>query len=398
MSRAFKIITPLVIIALGAGVMAFLIKNRPAPKREKRRETGALVRVMEVARGERRVVVHGTGTVQPARSVTVIPQASGRVRSMAPALVAGGFLRRGDVIFSIDDADYRLAVERASAAKTRAEYELARMEGRARVARAAWKRLVRDSKGKALRDPNPLVLYGPQLKDARAALKAAGAALEQARLDLERTTLRAPFNAVVVSENVEKGQYVSPAAKAASLAGTDNAEIIVPLPLDDLAWIDLPRAGSGDQGGPRAVVELEAAGKRFAWEGHLIRSLGEVDPEGRMMRVVVSVADPYGLAGNGAQRPPLAFGTFVDVSIDGHVARDVVPIPRAALHDNAVWVVDDEGRLGIRRVVLLRVEREEVLVSEGLADGDRVVLTPLPGAAEGMKLRIVRDGAGGGGA
>ncbi|MFQ5736476.1 MAG: efflux RND transporter periplasmic adaptor subunit [Thermodesulfobacteriota bacterium] len=390
-SSIIKIILPLVIILVGAGVMAALVKNRPAPKKKVRDDPGALVRVIEVKKADRRVAVKGTGTVQPARSVKVIPQVSGRVRSINPSLVAGGFFRDGEPMFGIDDADYRLAVERAAAAKIRAEYELTRMESQALVARAEWDRLDKEDNGGA--EPNPLVLYEPQLKDVRGALRGASAALEQAKLDLERTTLRAPFNCVVLSESVDVGQYISPATAAATLAGTDEAEVIVPLPLDDMAWVEVPRSPGAT--GSRAVVAMDVAGARHTWEGTVIRSLGEVDPNGRMLRVVVSVQDPYGLSSKAPGRPPLAFGAFVEVRIDGKTAHGVVTIPRGALRDGStVWTVDEENRLRIKEVEPLRVEHEEVLLAKGLEGGEKVIITTLSGAADGMKLRPFSDGKG----
>jgi RND family efflux transporter MFP subunit len=381
-SKLIKIGLPLLILAAGAALMWIMIARHPEPQREERKDPGALVEVLSVTRGERQVRVQGTGTVQPRQEISLIPQVSGRVTSIAPGFIAGGFFRQGDVLFRIEDTDYRLAVDRARAALAKAEYDLVDMEGQARIARREWERLQLGNGEK----PNPLVLYEPQLKNARAALLAARAALQQTELDLQRTVLRAPFNAVILSESVDPGQYVRSGTGVAMLAGTDRAEIVLPLPLEELVWLQIPRQGAKDQGS-EASVQLSASDETFRWAGQVVRRLGDVDPQGRMARLVVALDDPYGLRRDAGERPQLAMGTFVQVVLQGAVLKDVAVIPAAALRDDArVWIMND-GHLKIRPVEVVRRARDEVVISGGLAPGEQVVLTNLAGVAEGMKLR-----------
>lgn len=388
-SRFFRVILPFLIIILGIGVMAALVKSRSAPKKEAKTELGVLVRVFNAEKTSRRVVVTGTGTVKAARELTVIPQVSGRVTSIAPGLVSGGFFKKGEVLFEIEKTDYELALERARAAKARAEYDLAMIESKARVARAEWERLNRGSD----KEPNPLVVYEPQMKDAKAALRSAEAAMEQAKVDLERTRITAPFNCRVRSEEVELGQYVRSGTGVAVLAGTDKAEITVPLPLDELHWLHIPRDGAGKAS--TATVRMKVNGSKYGWKGRVVRSVGEVDQTDRMMHVVASVSDPYGLSGAESGRPALPLGTFVEVEFLGKKLDGVFIIPRTALRDGStVWTVGTEGKLRIKEVRPVRIEREDVIVGEGLTEGDRIILTNLTGAAEGLKLRVVGDETG----
>jgi RND family efflux transporter MFP subunit len=381
---------PVIVILFGASVMAALISNRPGPKKEVRKEQGALVSVIEVVRVDRRVVVAGTGTVQCAREITVVPQVNGRVTFISPSFVTGGFFQKGDLMFEIEDADYRLALERARAAKAKAEYDLSVVESQARVARSEWERMNKDGGS----EPNPLVVYEPQLKNSRAALASAEAAIRQAELDLERTKIRAPFNCRVRSENVDPGQYVRSGGSVAVLAGTDTAEVVVPLPPDDLHWLDIPRPGDVVKEGSPAKVLVD--GGTFQWEGNIIRSFGELDPKSRMMQVVIGVKDPYGLsrkADNNMRELPV--GTFVDVKLSGKTLRDIIAIPRQAFRENAtVWVIDESNALRIRKVNPVRIERETVMIGSGLKAGDKIVLTSISGAADGLKLRTSEGESG----
>ncbi|UCD35938.1 MAG: efflux RND transporter periplasmic adaptor subunit, partial [Nitrospiraceae bacterium] len=235
--------------------------------------------------------------------------------------------------------------------------------------------------------PNPLALYEPQLKNARAGLASAAARVEQARLDLERTTIKAPFDARVRSEDIEQGQYVRSGTVVAVLAGTETADISIPLSLDDLSWLAVPGPGQR-RNGALAEVHIAIGGKSFQWEGRVVRSTGEVDPRSRMMQLIVEVKDPYGLNRKGPASPSLAAGSFVDVRIRGKTLEDVFTLPRRALRDNStIWIMDGDSELHIRTVKPLRIERDYVIIGEGLEDGDLVVMTRISGAADGMKLR-----------
>ncbi|MEZ4598394.1 MAG: efflux RND transporter periplasmic adaptor subunit [Syntrophotaleaceae bacterium] len=385
-SKMIKIGLPLLILIAGLVVMRTLILSRHEPVKEVREDPGALVEVMTVTRGERQVRVQGTGTVQPRREISLVPQVDGRVLETAPGFIAGGFFQKGEILFRIEDADYRLALDRAQAALAKAEYDLATMEGQARIARQEWDRLQLGNG----EEPNPLVLFEPQMKNAQAALLSAKASLQQAELDLDRTVLRAPFNCMIRSESVDVGQYIRAGTSVAMLAGTDQAEIVVPLPLEELAWLQIPGPGSPIQGSA-ATIQLVAGEETFSWQGRVVRRLGDVDPQGRMVRLVVAVNDPYGLQKKDGRRPDLALGTFVQVVLEGARLQDVAVIPASALRDGkTVWVMNSD-HLKIRPVEVVRRTRDEVVIGNGLAAGERVLLTNLGGAAEGMKLRVVGE-------
>jgi RND family efflux transporter MFP subunit len=382
-----KIIVPVIVVAAGAAVMTGLSLTRTEPKKEIRKDLGVLVRTVEAAKQDVKIIVKGSGTVKASQEVTVIPQVSGRITFLSPDMVVGGHFKKDDLLFKIEDVDYVLGLEQAKAARAKAEYDLATIESRADIARSEWERLNLDDQT----EPNPLVLYGPQLANARAALASSNAAVEQSRLALERTIIKAPFNVRVKSESLDIGQYVKSGNSIAVLAGTDTVEINVPLPPEDLHWLNIPLHGR-KLNGPDALVSVNIGGQTYEWQGHILRSTGEVDPKSRMMQVVIEVRDPYGLTNKtGTAHPALTVGTFVDVRISGRMLNGVFMIPRAALRDNStVWIMEKDNKLRIKNVTPLRLEKETVILSRGLADGDRLVLTNISGAANGMKLRVMK--------
>lgn len=379
-----KIVLPLLILGLGMAGMWFLVQHRQAPAKQPHPFQGVLVETTAVARGGYPLVVSATGTVQARQQAEIVPQVSGEIVEMAAQLRAGGFFRSGELLFAVESIDYQLAQERAAASLSRAELDLETIKARARIASEEWRHLHPDE------EPEPLVVYQPQLKSAAAAVASARAALDQARLDLDRTRLRAPFNCYVRSESVAEGQFVRAGTTVAVVVGTDRAEVIVPITMEDLGWLKVPRRGEGK--GSAARVALQVGAREFEWDGYIERSLAEVDPQGRMARIAVVVEDPFRLRPAGDDQPELAVGSFVRVALHGELVPDVVTVPRKALREgDRVWVAGADRKLRIVPVEVVRREREVVLVGAGLAGDERLVLTPVSGAADGLLLRFAEN-------
>jgi RND family efflux transporter MFP subunit len=387
--KAIKIILPIVILAVGLIAMRFLILNRPVPQKQTRVNPGALVKVIKAKSQEKQIKIFGTGTVQPEQEVTITLQVNGLINKVAPGFTAGAFFRKGELLFAVESIDYELAVERAKAFLIQAENEIIIIESKAAVARQEWERL----KLKDQEEPNPLIVYGPQYEDAKANRNAVAASLKQAELDLQRTRITAPFNCIVRSEEVGVGKYVRTGNNVAMVASVDRAEIVVPLPLDDLRWLSIPKQGNSEKGSD-ATIRLEAGTNLYQWRGQLVRSLGEVDMKSRMAQLVVRVDDPYRLRTEGyTQKLNLELGMFVEVIFQGKTLADMMEIPRAALRENStVWIMDSDQKLKIVPVEIIRLQKDTVLVDGSLEDGDLVILTSLPGGADGMKLRSASGG------
>jgi RND family efflux transporter MFP subunit len=222
---------------------------------------------------------------------------------------------------------------------------------------------------------------------AESAAGAADVALRKARLDHERTALRAPFNALIETKLVDPGSQVSPASRVARLIGTDTYWVEISVPVDRLKWIRFP-AGNGKTGSPVRVFDAAAWGDGVHRTGHVLRLAGALESEGRMARVLVTVPDPLALASGNDGRPALLLGSYVRVEIDGGELPDVIALDRDQLREgDRVWVMDAEDRLAIRPVTVAVRNRDRVLVTEGLKDGDRVVVTDLAAPVAGMPLR-----------
>jgi RND family efflux transporter MFP subunit len=227
-----------------------------------------------------------------------------------------------------------------------------------------------------------------------AGLREARARESRAARDLARTELHAPYEGRVRSESVDVGQFVQRGAPIARLYAVDFAEIRLPLPDRELAYLDVPLAGeTGSEAPairPQVGLAAEFAGERHVWNGEIVRTEGELDPLSRMVHVVARVADPYGRTSRvGA---PLAVGLFVEATIAGRQVQGAFVLPRSALREgDQVYVVDEEDRLRLRDVVVMRAERDRVVIAGGLVAGDRVCVSPMGAVVDGMRVRILDD-------
>jgi RND family efflux transporter MFP subunit len=379
-----KIILPLAAVAVAIVVMATMIKMKPAPETRIPEPPLPMVRVMDVQLQDMTLTVNSQGTVSPRTESVLLPEVAGRVIEVSPSFVPGGFFEKGELLLRIDPFDYRQAVVQTRSAVAQAELRLATELAEAEVARKEWDEL---GKGK----PTPLTLREPQVAEAEAALASARAALENTERNLERTSILAPYAGRVRQKQVDVGQYVSPGNPLATIYSVDYAEIRLPLPDDDLAFVDLPldyRDEASRGRGPEVTLRADFAGRTFSWTGRIVRTEGEIDARSRMVHAVARVSNPYA-RGADPDRPPLAAGMYVEAEIAGRPVENVVLIPRAAIRPNdIVLVVDEEDRLRFRPVEILRATSEHAIVSSGLADGERICISSLTAVTDGMRVRF----------
>jgi multidrug efflux pump subunit AcrA (membrane-fusion protein) len=390
-----RILLVVSVLAFGFATCAGLAAMKQAPPQAERVDRGVLVETVTAEARRERVRVEATGVVVPARSVVLSAEVGGRVTWMADQLLPGGRIASGKPLLQIDARDYRLAVEQQYAAVDRARTELELERGRRKIAEREWELLGRGGQGSGSEPAGGnLALREPQLRTAETALKAAESGLERARLSVGKARLSLPFNALVQTRNVDVGQLVTPGTPLATLYGTDEFWVQVLVPVDRLRWIEVP--GLRDQtGGSKVRVRQRTLGAPIERTGRVVRLMGDLDPAGRMARVLVAIDDPLGLGlatrsspDAGAERLPLLVNAYVDVEIEGDELADVIAIPRDAVRGGDKVFVYANGQLAIRPVDIVWRHRDIVLVKGGLDPGARVIVSPIPGAVAGMKLRV----------
>lgn len=385
MNSVVRTLAPFAVLSAGFGLAALSIWTRPTPERTEARPRVARVVVEPIEVGPRPVEVSGTGTVIPARSVDLRSEVAGRVVAAHPALEPGGRLRRGRVAVRLDARDYRVRVTEAKAALQQARFEFELEEGRQVVARREFELLGRDSTelGEA-----SLALREPHLRNARAAVEGAEASLELAQTNLERTRIRVPFNAIVREESVERGLLVDRQTILARLVGTDRFWVRVSIPVAALEWVRFEDAGG--EATPVRVRQDLGQGRSVEKLGRLVRLLSDLDPRGRLARVLVAVDDPLDLKKPPEQREPLLLDAFVEVRMRGRRLEEVATVPRRALREgDSVWIMAPDDTLEIRSVSPAWKGPRTVYVRGELRAGERLVVSRIPTPVPGMQLRRV---------
>lgn len=398
------------VLFVGYWVFSYLINNPTTATRRTPEKTAWLVETTTATIGDYPALLSAMGEAIPATEAQLKPQLSGRIISISPAFVPGGRFKAGQEVLKIDPSDFKLALAQresevlqaqsqiiaAHAGLITAQRELSIEQGSQNVARREFELL-----GEKISERDrSLVLREPQLQAAQAAIESAQAAIAsaeaaldaaenrraQAQLDLERTTVYAPFNAVVMEKNAGVGDIVDASTTLASLLGTDHIWVEIAVPMSDTRWIE-----TGAHGESPSRVEIR---NPSAWGGDVhrdasvIQILPQIDTESRMARVLVEVEDPLALSDQGATLPMLLVGSYVQARVIGPTIRDVVRLPRAVVRDgDLIRIMNDSSELENRRVTIAFREPDSVLISEGVEAGEKIVTTNLSTAVDGLLLR-----------
>ncbi len=386
-SRVRSLIVCALIVALGIAGASYIKKTAPQAQKRPPERTVGLVKTQPLFPDAHQVTVTAMGSVVPAREITLKARVSGEIQSIHAEFVEGGFIRAGEKVLKIDAEDYELAIARKESAVVNADYALKVEMGYQDVAQQEWSLLYPERTADA--SEAELALRQPHLAKAQSDLAAARAELEQARLNLSRTDIVAPFNAIVRSTHVNVGSQVSTQDALAQLVGTDEYWIQVSLPVERLTWIQIPRA-NGEIG---AAVTVSYRGNQR--QGSVARLLSDLETEGRMARILVSVKDPLGLKSKAREgAAPMLIGEYVRVEIQGQRLTDVYRIPRSALRDNStIWILADDDTLKIMPVETVWRDADHVLMNNGIVPGQRMIVSDLAAPVDGLPLRDSADGA-----
>lgn len=373
-----------IILLVGAAITTLIFSTEPKATRiTATRKTAMLVDVIRVQKNDYKPTIMAMGTVEPAQDITLSPRVGGEIIALAPAFTPGGYVNKGDVLLQIDPADYQNVLQRRKSELQQAISDLNVEMGRQNVAVKDYELLDETLAG----EYKALVLREPQLNAARAKVKAAQAAVDQAKLELERTKIKAPFKAHILSRNVSVGSQVSPRDNLGRLVGLDTYWIVTTVPLAHLPWLSFPQT-DGETG---SLVHIQ---NRVAWQedtyrtGQLHRMVGALEDETRLARVYVSVPDPLSHRPESAGLPPLMIGAFVETGIEAEPIKNAIRIRRDYVRaNNTVWVLENE-KLSIRPVKIAFRDEDYAYISSGLNNNDWVVTTNLSRVREGAALRV----------
>lgn len=373
----------LVIVAIATGITLITFSTEPSAEREgATRQTAMLAEVERVERGSFRPVFVATGIVEPEQDIVLEPRVSGEIIDRARDFTPGGVVEKGERLLEVDPADYKNALVQRQGELREAMSDLEVEMGRQKVAEQDYELLDRDLPS----EQEALVLRKPQLRAARERVEAARASVDQAELDLERTTIRAPFAAQVLERDANVGSQVSPGDRLARLVGLEAYWVIATLPQSALHWLSF---GETAEDASQARVRNRAAWPQGVYRrGRVEELVGALEDDTRLARVVVRIPDPLAREEGAEGEPSLMLGEYLETRLEGEEIDDVVRLDRDYVRDDdTVWVMK-EGTLRVRDVDIALRDAEHAFITEGLRDGERVVTSDLSTVREGAELRV----------
>jgi RND family efflux transporter MFP subunit len=384
-----QIILPIVILAVGV-ITYFGFSSLKTPPEEKAEvDNTPIVTVENIIVAPMILNVSSYGIVKPKYETSLVAQVFGEIVELSDVFVRGGFVKKGQLLARIDPNDYHAALIDAQANMASARAALEKEVAQGKVAEQEWK-LITDT------SPSELSLRKPQLAQELANVKSAQASVLLAERNLQRTEIKAPYDALIDNRMIGLGSFVSVGTQIGKLLGTAIAEVRLPVADNELQFLI-------DQG-HNAKVKLVGsyAGKSVEWLANIARNEGVIDNKSRMTYLVAEIQNPYLLKGAPAEMGvtgnndasnivPLRFGAYVKAEILGVEIAHASILPRYLVVDDKVALLDNDSKLHYATIELVRQQGANVVISNGLFDGDRLIVSALDYPVDGMKLALISD-------
>ena len=374
MNINFKKLTPFLIVFSSIVVFTLMIKLKPEAEFQKPNLIPQVVETMAAYPSEVRAKINSQGTIRPEHEIIITSEVSGKVEWISTKFLDGAGFSIGDTLMKIEKRDYELALISRESSLFQARLALEREEAEANLANIEWKRV-----GKG--DASSLTLREPQLAQARAVLAAAEAAYEQSKRNLKRTEVIAPFDGRVRKKMVDIGANLVPGSRIADIYNTLNYEVRLPVADKDIPFLGIPLDGTtlSESSRPSVLLTTSYGGDTFQANGYIVRSESQIDPKTRMISVIATIP-------MNKMNKKLKVGMFVNAEIDGLSFKNITVVPRSAVKNDMIWVVE-KNYLRKKSVEVIRYEDDLAFIADGLNKNDRVLVTRLDSYVDGMPVR-----------
>lgn len=377
------VLTPFAIIFAAVIVLTLFSIMAPEPAKKPIEVKAPLVSVMSLIPQEITFDIQSQGSVVPRTKTTLISEVSGVVTNVSNKFHVGGFFKKGEVLLTVDDITYQVALLRAQAQLESAQAVLIEEQARSHQAEEEWLLT-----GKTIKQAPILALRLPQLKKAQAGVLAAQADLREAKVKLARTKITAPYDAMLVAKQVDVGQYVTMGTSLANTFAIDYAEVRLPVKQRDLEFLNLSRIHQTIEEGASVELFYQLNGNKHVWNARLTRYEGVVDSTSRVHYFIAQIDDPYSVLAS-SKHNEIRIGTFVNANVSGKNVANVTAIPLSAVYSgDTVYLVDNQNRLFIQKISILRSETNFAYSTDVFSTDKRLILTKLATPISNMKLRI----------
>ncbi len=349
-----RAVRPLLIFVVGIAIAMVMVSNRQIPPSEPAPKRLPYVEVQAIELGAQPIVIRAHGTVISSQILRLASEVAGPVVWVSPNFNVGQYVQAGEELLKIESIPYELALAQAKASLASAKVALADAEALQRKAR---------------------------IVEAKANIEVAENLVRKATLDLSKTTVRAPFNAILDSAPVELGEYLNPGKLVANLLGTDLGEVHLPLLQSDAVYLN-------ENNRVQVEIKRQIAGEERVWAARFARLEGRLNEQTRVMNAVVEIPEPYATQEGGI---PLVLGAFVEVDMHGEDVTNAATIPQMAIHAGSTVYVFEDGMIRKREVEQVHADGLGNVVIRGLESGEQVVINRLETMYDSMPVAVKNE-------
>jgi len=327
------------------------------------------------------IQISSNGTTTPLTQTVLTAEVGGEVIYRSKKFSEGSSVIEGEILAKIDDTDLQLQYKNALLQLANAEVQYSLQLAEAEIAKKAWEKI---GDGVA----SDLTLKKPQLKQAEALLEVAKAQVSSAKNKLNKTEIVAPYAGRIQSVNIDLGTTIIPGQPVGALYTSSEIEVTLAVKDNDLQFLSIPMDGRKLDTSEQALVEIRSfyKGKNQTWIGRLERVDGVIDPVTRMINLIAVFKNDF----IETDKPNLPIGLFVEALIDGINLKNIFSIPVNAISENnEVYIVNNDNELESRQLSILKKYSDFVIVKDGLKAGERIVISKLSTASNGIKVNPV---------
>lgn len=384
----FKNHLPLYLLLAFGLIATLLVVFRPSANKRVMPPAPAIsVETLQVKSKEYQVLINSFGRIEPRTQGQMVAQVSGQIIEVSPSLRDGGFFEKGEVLVKIDPRDYEIQVDIAAAELANAKVNYA--EQQVLADQAVEDRKILRNNGKA----SDFALNIPQLAAAKSQIGAAEAKLKKAKLDVERTQVRAPYSGRVLSKSADLGDVVSANTVLAKIYATDLVEVRLPIKNSELSFLTLPENAGNESDGskelPKAKIINSLGATPQSWQAVLVRTAGAIDEQSQQLYITAQIDAPY--SKQNIERRPLKIGQYVTAEIEGRTIQDAIVIPNAAIYQGSYVYMYQDGVLERREIEIAWQNNNDALIRSGIKSGEQLVVTPLGRVSSGTPVNKLGD-------
>lgn len=371
-----KYLRPLIIIGISTAIAAVLYMLGQISPDAIQEKDPMDVNVQILTPIDYQIKIKSTGTTTPITQTVLTSEVGGEVIYRSKKFSEGSSVISGEILAKIDDTDLQLQYKNALLQLASAEVQFAVQQAEAEIAQEAW-----DQVGEGI--PQELTTKKPQLKQAKAALEVAKAQVQSAEKKLNKTEITAPYTGRIQNINIDLGSTIIPGQPVGSMYTSNEIEVTLSVKDSDLQFLDIPMDGRKLNPDQKSIVIIKSLykGEMQEWAGNLERVDGVIDPMTRMIKLIANFKNNF----IEETKPILPIGLFVEAEINGKQLEDIFMIPNSALTPNdELLFLNQDDALEIRKVSVLTKMKNHILVKEGMKAGERVVVSKLSIATNGM--------------